>query len=73
MKADLAQAIADLHALRMGTGADTRALAAELAWLRWFYANADFGPAHDDVLFYMRREYKQAGGTLPAGYEDDEG
>lgn len=41
---------------------------AELAYLRWFYGNADFGPAEDDVRAMMQSEYEETGASLPDGY-----
>ena len=32
-------------------------LKADLHYLRWFYCNADFGPAHTDVVRAMQTEY----------------
>lgn len=32
-------------------------LEAELAYLRWFHSNADFGPAHTDVVMAMQATY----------------
>lgn len=43
---------------------------AELKFLRWYYANADFGPADDDVRQYLKECYvEQTGDPLPPGYE----
>ena len=45
----------------------------ELKYLRWFYANADFGPADSDVRYYMNKQYIYEGGVIPKGYaEEDE-
>lgn len=41
----------------------------ELKYLRWFYANADFGPADDDVRHIMNAQYVCEGGVIPKGYE----
>lgn len=47
--------------------------ATELEYLKWFYNNADFGPADGDVRHYMDEKFKrQTGKELPEGYEDDE-
>lgn len=43
----------------------------ELKYLRWFYANADFGPADDDVRQIMNEEYVRDGGVIPKGYENE--
>lgn len=32
----------------------------ELKFLRWFYQEADFGPAHDDVILIMMENYHAA-------------
>lgn len=44
----------------------------ELKYLRWFYANADFGPADDDVRQIMNEQYVRDGGVIPKGYGDAE-
>ena len=45
----------------------------ELEYLRWFYCNADFGPAHGDVMSIMKDHYvKLTGNKLPEGYEDED-
>jgi hypothetical protein len=31
----------------------------ELDYLRWFHSNADFGPAHTDVVMAMQAEYEK--------------
>ena len=43
----------------------------ELKYLRWFYENADFGPADDDVRQIMNAQYVREGGVIPKGYEID--
>jgi hypothetical protein len=43
----------------------------ELQYLRWFYANADFGPADDDVRQIMNERYVHEGGVIPKGYENE--
>lgn len=40
-------------------------IAAELAYLRFFYTVADFGPAHADVIAGINAEYDQ---PIPEGY-----
>lgn len=40
-------------------------LESKLAYLRWFHSNADFGPAHSDVVMAMQRAYP---GVVPADY-----
>ena len=43
--------------------------ATELEWLRWFYGNADFGPAEEDVIYLMKLDFiNEAGKDLPEGY-----
>ncbi len=44
----------------------------ELKYLRWFYENADFAPADDDVRQYMNEQYVREGGVIPNGYKEDE-
>lgn len=47
--------------------------ATELEYLRWFYQNADFGPADSDVRMYMDEEFvEETGKALPDGYEPEE-
>lgn len=43
----------------------------ELKYLRWFYENADFGPADDDVRQIMNAQYVHEGGVIPKGYENE--
>jgi len=46
--------------------------ATELEWLRYFYRNADFGPADGDVRFYLAKDFKHLEcKELPDGYYDD--
>lgn len=43
--------------------------ATELEFLEWFYANADFGPADDDVREMLKQEFKdETNKDLPDGY-----
>jgi hypothetical protein len=44
-------------------------LQAEIAWLRYFYGEADFGPADDDVRYYIAKDYVKAGNCLPKDYD----
>lgn len=44
----------------------------EYDYLKWFRCEADFGPAHGDVIYFMHRDYKAAGGVLPEGWFDEE-
>jgi len=44
----------------------------ELEYLRWFFQEADFGPAHGDVIEIMNQKYTESGRTLPEGYDPDE-
>lgn len=47
--------------------------ATELEFLQWFYANADFGPADEDVRHDMIDCFKEeTGKTLPDGYGNEE-
>lgn len=43
----------------------------ELEYLRFFYVNADFGPADSDVRAYINERFIKDGGTIPVGYEHD--
>ena len=51
---------------------DARALgriADELAYLLYFYQNADFGPAHTSVVDYINEGYTdEEGKEIPEGY-----
>ncbi len=40
----------------------------ELKYLKWFYANTDFGPADYDVRQIMNEQYVREGGVIPKGY-----
>lgn len=47
--------------------------ATELAFLRYFYQNADFGPADCDVRGGLKEIFvKRTGKDLPEGYDDRE-
>ncbi|MDB4311953.1 hypothetical protein N9937_00845 [bacterium] len=47
-------------------------VATELEYLRWFYAEADFGPAEDDIRNMMNGFFKsETGKELPEGYSDE--
>jgi len=47
--------------------------ATELEYLRWFVINADFGPSHGDVVYYMNRDFmNETGKELPEGWGEDE-
>lgn len=44
--------------------------ATELEWLRYFYQEADFGPAHEDVVYIIEENFKEeTSKELPEGYE----
>lgn len=45
---------------------------AELDWLKYFYQQADFGPAHGDVLYWIKQDYKRTGKPIPEGYDDSD-
>lgn len=50
-------------------------VATELEWLQFFYGDADFGPADDDVRRIIEKRFtKTTGKSLPHGYqrEDEE-
>ncbi len=40
----------------------------ELDYLRYFYDECDFGPAHEDVVAIIRDGYP---GKIPKGYEEE--
>jgi hypothetical protein len=43
--------------------------ATELEFLQWFYGNADFGPAEDDVRIILKEGYEaETGKLVPKGY-----
>lgn len=47
----------------------SRPRATELEYLRWFRNNADFGPAHSDVISaYDRGFMDETGKNLPEGW-----
>lgn len=44
--------------------------ASELEWLKYFYNEADFGPAHEDVVSIIAEDFKkETGKLLPEGYD----
>jgi hypothetical protein len=49
--------------------------ATELEWLKFFYHEADFGPADGDVRDYIQRKFKETTGkNMPEGWNyDNEG
>ena len=47
--------------------------AEELEFLQFFYSNADFGPADDDVRWIIKNDFvKSKGKPLPRGYGDED-
>lgn len=43
--------------------------ATELEWLEYFYEEADFGPAHEDVVMIIQEQFEQeTGKKIPKGY-----
>jgi hypothetical protein len=43
-----------------------------LAYLDWFYSNADFGPSHFDIVSQMQGQYeRETGQQVPSGYRLD--
>ena len=47
--------------------------ASELEWLKWFYLNADFGPADGDVRLMLKDDFiNEVGKEMPIGYEEEE-
>jgi hypothetical protein len=50
---------------------ETQERADDHEWLSWFYAHADFGPAHEDVVMELKRQFiRESGKRLPHGYEE---
>ena len=50
-----------------------RERATELEYLKWFRHNADFGPAHSDVIEMLNSEFMhRTGKNLPEGWNIDE-
>ena len=46
-----------------------RARATQLEYLKWFYSNADFGPADSDVRNILKRDFMEdTGKNLPEGF-----
>ena len=46
--------------------------ATELEWLQWFYGECDFGPAHEDVIYLLQKQFeKQTGKSVPKEYQWD--
>lgn len=51
---------------------DEKERATELEYLKWFRNNADFGPAHEDVVYLLNEAFMKATGKkLPKGWEHD--
>lgn len=54
--------------------AELNAFADELHYLRWFYENTSFGPAHEDVMELMKDQYKrETGRAIMKRYLEEEG
>ena len=48
-------------------------VATELEYLKWFRIEADFGPAHGDVIEIMNEQFiKETGKALPKGWGDED-
>lgn len=48
---------------------DERKRATELEYLKWFRVNADFGPAHSDVVANMNERFmNDTGKNIPKGW-----
>jgi hypothetical protein len=44
--------------------------ATQLEYLRWFHRNADFGPAHCDVMYCLQNKFEKETGTkVPKDYK----
>lgn len=47
--------------------------ATELEWLQYFYCEADFGPADEDVRDIIKSDFiRFTGKAMPEGYDDVE-
>ena len=47
----------------------SRERATEIEYLKWFCVNADFGPAHSEIVDQMNRNFmKKTGKNLPEGW-----
>lgn len=47
--------------------------ATELEWLRWFYQNADFGPADEDVRDIMKIQFQnKENKKVPKNYRSED-
>lgn len=53
---------------RIVNGEVYNAILAELHYLRHFYEEADFGPAHEDVVHIINEKYPK---PIPTGYDYD--
>lgn len=50
---------------------ESKLVAEEIDWLRYFMIEADFGPAHSEVVeFYMRRFEEKTGKRVPAEWRE---
>ena len=48
-----------------------RKTATELEYLKWFRANAYFGPAHNDVIAILNKDFvRETGKDVPVKYLD---
>ena len=51
---------------------NTKTQATELEYLKWFWENADFGPADDDVRMMLNEDFeRETGRSLPTGYRPE--
>lgn len=45
--------------------------ATEIDFLRWYFSNADFGPAHEDVVNILFRQFEEETSTaVPEEYRE---
>lgn len=52
---------------------EIRQAADELGFLRWFFINADFGPASGDVHFHLEQRFtSETGLPVPEGFSWNE-
>ena len=60
---------ADVHAAAAQANDDD--LFNEIKFLRWFYENCDFGPAHSDVILIMQESFldEDPDNVIPEGYK----
>ena len=61
----------DLNNTVQMSAKDYDELVEELNYLRFFYNECDFGPAHDDCVEIIKRKYEREGFKVPEGYSNE--